>query len=83
MKCRNVDWESTGTQESTGKCESAGGYGRVEGWLETAKTEFSGAKQRAVVSPGVVLSFVTLRAQGWWHHLHLDGTGGIDTLNFP
>ncbi len=83
MKHRNADQESAGTQESVGECESAGGCGCVEGWLETAKTEFSGAKQRAVVSPGVVLSFVTLRAQGWWHHLHLDGTGGIDTLNFP
>ncbi len=83
MKHRNVDWESMGTQESAGKCESAGRYGRVEGWLETAKTEFSGAKQRAVVSLGVALSFVALRAQGWWRRLHLDGMGGVDTLNFP
>ncbi len=78
-----MDWESVGTQESTGECESAGRCGCVEGWLETAKTEFSGAKQRAVVSPGVALSFVTLRAWGWWHRLRLEGTGGIDTLNFP
>ena len=83
MKRRNADQESTGTQESAGECESAGGCGRVEGWLETAKTEFSGAKQRAVISPGVELSFIALRAWGWWHRLCLEGTGGIDTLNFP
>ncbi len=83
MKRRNADWESAGTQESAGECESAGGCGRVEGWLETAKTEFSGAKQRAVVSPGVASSFVALRARGWWRCLRLEGTGGVDTLNFP
>ena len=42
--------------------ESAGGCGCVEEWLETEKTEFSGARQRAVVSLGVALSFITLRA---------------------
>jgi len=50
--------------------ESAGRCGHVEEWLETAKTEFSWARQRAVVLPGVASSFVALRAWGWWHQCY-------------
>ncbi len=49
----------------------------MEEWLETAKTEFSGARQGAVVSLGVASSFIALRAWGWWRRLHLEGMGGI------
>ena len=49
----------------------------MEEWPETAKTEFSWARQRAVVSLGVALSFIALRARGWWRHLCLWGTGGV------